>query len=88
MDQRACLLQRQKTPKDGATVSTSLHLFPWAALFVVVIDRLRLSPNEFWALTIRELFMLLDGLSPKANRFERATLDALMKSFPDGDQNE
>lgn len=47
---------------------------------------LRLSPQEFWSMTPRELAYALDGLrgiTPASARPARGDLLALMRRFPD-----
>jgi len=44
---------------------------------------LRLSPNDFWALTPREFFAASGGFLPRAPAFSRDGLDALMRNYPD-----
>lgn len=45
---------------------------------------LRLSPREFWSMTPRELFFAAEGVyGPAPGAPARATLDELMRRFPD-----
>lgn len=44
---------------------------------------LRLSSQNFWALTLREFAAAIGPLPRAANAPTRATLDALMHAFPD-----
>jgi len=45
---------------------------------------LRHSPATFWSMTPRELAAASEGLyGPRAQSFERASLEALMNLFPD-----
>lgn len=47
--------------------------------------RLRLAPNDFWAMTPRELAAAVEGLlGPIPASLERNALDALIARFPDG----
>lgn len=55
--------------------------FPWASLMALGLRELRLSPDEFWRLSPRELFACLGG-SPQQG-LPRAVLNELMEQFPD-----
>jgi uncharacterized phage protein (TIGR02216 family) len=45
---------------------------------------LRLSPRDFWSMTPRELASATDGVyGVKPGAPSRATLDELMRAFPD-----
>lgn len=56
--------------------------FDWPALMRAGIGGLRLSPDEFWALTPMELRLLLgDARGP--DPMGRDRLAALMAAFPD-----
>jgi len=45
---------------------------------------LRLSSRDFWALTPRELFRAAEGVYGRAAQpLSRASLDELMRAFPD-----
>jgi uncharacterized phage protein (TIGR02216 family) len=60
------------------------HSFPWERALAVGLGVLRLSPEQFWKMTPRELAAALRGLygEPHAPP-DRATLDALIARFPD-----
>jgi uncharacterized phage protein (TIGR02216 family) len=45
---------------------------------------LRLPPSSFWAMTLREFFIMTGGLRPRAPSLGRSALSALMQDFPDG----
>lgn len=57
--------------------------FDWPALMRAGMAGLRLTPEQFWALTPAELRLMLgnSGASP----MQRSGLDALMSAFPDDD---
>lgn len=57
--------------------------FPWARVMHTGLCLLRLSPENFWALTPREFFAASGGFLPRAPAFSRGGLDALMRDFPD-----
>jgi uncharacterized phage protein (TIGR02216 family) len=48
---------------------------------------LRLGPQDFWSMTPRELFRAAEGVYGRSGggALNRATLEALMRDFPDGD---
>lgn len=54
----------------------------WAGLMRAGLRGLRLTPNEFWALTPAELQIML-GLEKAAAPMGRARLDELLTAFPD-----
>lgn len=51
----------------------------------VSLLHLRLSPEQFWRMTPRELAMVLGTRRP-AGTLDRTALDDLMRSFPDREQ--
>ncbi|MBB5046536.1 putative phage protein (TIGR02216 family) [Rhodopseudomonas rhenobacensis] len=58
--------------------------FPWAEAMRFGFGVLRLAPREFWAMTPRELahaIVAVRGVA--AAPLDRATLDALLRRFPD-----
>ncbi len=54
--------------------------FPFRRLFAVAVLRLGIAPSEFWRMTPRELFALLEQALPPAPP-DRATLEDLIKRF-------
>jgi len=49
---------------------------------------LRLSPRDFWSMTPRELASAAEGVYGRAaGAPSRDALAALMRAFPDGDEN-
>ena len=58
--------------------------FDWAALARAGMTGLRLTPDQFWALTPAELKLML-GQGERAV-MQRDGLEALMRAFPD-DEN-
>jgi uncharacterized phage protein (TIGR02216 family) len=48
------------------------------------LGRLRLSPEQFWALTPRELMLMSGGGSMRAEALDRAGLDALLRKVGEG----
>jgi uncharacterized phage protein (TIGR02216 family) len=54
--------------------------FPWARVMQLGLGTLRLHPDAFWRMTLRELvasFAVADA------GFERSTLQRLMQEWPD-----
>jgi uncharacterized phage protein (TIGR02216 family) len=45
---------------------------------------LRLPPDAFWRMTPRELALAIEAVTGRSAPLGRATLDALMKRYPDG----
>lgn len=63
-------------------MSDGVRRFPWHALMRLGLTDLRLPPEAFWRLTLREL-ALLGGPALRAGPPSRHDLDALMARFPD-----
>ena len=59
---------------------SSQEKFPWARLMELGMGVLRLSPDEFWNATPREIAAALGGPAPA---FARNSFEDLMKRFPD-----
>jgi uncharacterized phage protein (TIGR02216 family) len=58
--------------------------FPWRAVMGFGLGRLRLSPREFWAATLRELSAAAEAIGGvRGAPIERAAFDELIKRFPD-----
>jgi uncharacterized phage protein (TIGR02216 family) len=55
----------------------------WPALLAAGLGRLRLAPAEFWALTPRELALMLGLPDRPAAPLGRARLLELMQAYPD-----
>ncbi|MQY41653.1 phage tail assembly chaperone [Epibacterium sp. SM1969] len=55
--------------------------FNWPALLHLGLAQLRLTPDQFWALTPAELQLMLGP--PPAAPMDRARLMELMTAFPD-----
>lgn len=63
-------------------------LIPWDAVIAFGLGRLRLSPEQFWALSFREFGLLLPkGEAGPGAPITRTNLDDLTKRYPDGEQN-
>ncbi|HEY8261617.1 MAG TPA: rcc01693 family protein [Methylosinus sp.] len=62
--------------------------FPWGRAMAFGFGVLRLSPGAFWSMTPRELAAAAEGVYGRApSAPSRATLEALMRDFPDGAQS-
>ena len=59
----------------------------WAGLLRVGVGQLRLTPEQFWALTPAE-FMMMAGIEGPHAAMGRARLDALLAAFPDGEEQD
>jgi uncharacterized phage protein (TIGR02216 family) len=57
--------------------------FPWPQALAIGLGVLRLSPEQFWRMTPRELAAALRGLYGDATPLDRAAFDALRERFPD-----
>jgi uncharacterized phage protein (TIGR02216 family) len=57
--------------------------FPWRQAIGFGLGVLRLSPDEFWRMTPRELAFAIEGRSGRGAPLDRASLAQLMKRFPD-----
>ncbi|MCO5129843.1 MAG: phage tail assembly chaperone [Xanthobacteraceae bacterium] len=58
--------------------------FPWRAAMGFGLGVLRLSPDDFWRMTPRELAAAVAAVrGPRAAPLARGDLDRLMRSFPD-----
>ena len=56
--------------------------FPWGAALHFGLGLLRLSPEAFWSLSMREL-IALGGVSRPVDAMDRAALATLMQRWPD-----
>lgn len=60
--------------------------FPWQEVMAFGLGRLRLAPDQFWAMTPREIAAAMAAIRPpRANPPERGALAKLMARFPDND---
>lgn len=59
--------------------------FPWARAMQIGMGLLRLSPRDFWAMTLPELnaAAIGAGLAQGPDTMTRQTLEALRVKFPD-----
>jgi uncharacterized phage protein (TIGR02216 family) len=61
-----------------------LSPFPWDEAIGFGLGVLKLSPDEFWRMTPRELALAAKALNPQPGALGRTDLTQLMKRFPDG----
>lgn len=59
---------------------TTREKFPWVRLMHLGLGVLRLSPEEFWAATPREIAAAFGGTGPQ---MLRSSFEELMKRYPD-----
>jgi uncharacterized phage protein (TIGR02216 family) len=57
--------------------------FPWKQAIGFGLGTLRLSPDQFWRMTPRELAYAIETVSRKAAPLDRESLTQLMKRYPD-----
>jgi uncharacterized phage protein (TIGR02216 family) len=66
------------------TAAPSRARFPWADAMRVGLGVLRLSPRDFWSMSLREFQAACEGLFGRSvGPPPRQRLDELMKLFPD-----
>lgn len=59
--------------------------FPWKQAIGFGLGVLRLSPEQFWRMTPRELAYAIEAVRGRSAPLDRAALDAMMKRYPDVD---
>jgi uncharacterized phage protein (TIGR02216 family) len=57
--------------------------FPWNDAIGFGLGVLRLSPEQFWRMTPRELACAIEAVHGRHRAIDRAGFDALMKRYPD-----
>jgi uncharacterized phage protein (TIGR02216 family) len=57
--------------------------FPWQQAIGFGLGVLRLSPDQFWRMTPRELAYAIETVTGRTAPLDREGLAQLMKSFPD-----
>ncbi|MBI1204008.1 MAG: phage tail assembly chaperone [Rhodopseudomonas sp.] len=57
--------------------------FPWRQAIGFGLGVLKLSPEQFWRMTPRELGFAIEAVTGRGAPLDRAGLAALMKRFPD-----
>jgi uncharacterized phage protein (TIGR02216 family) len=70
---------RDKHGHDAGAVAP----FPWRDAIGVGLGVLRLSPEQFWRMTPRELAYAIEALTGRGAPLSRLTLMELMTRFPD-----
>ena len=66
----------------SGTLRSDARHFPFRRLFALAVLSLGLSPSDFWHMTPRELFALLEHALPPAPP-DRATLEDLIRRYGD-----
>lgn len=74
---------RSKPLKAAGDGRGEAGAFPWTAALHAGLHLLRLDPTLFWRLTPIEFAAMTGRLAPRAARFERQALNALMHAYPD-----
>lgn len=64
--------------------------FPWDEAMGFGLGVMRLAPRDFWAMTPRELAAAHRGLTGRGAgpAMDRARLETLMRTYPDGGRDE
>ena len=57
--------------------------FPWREAIGFGLGVLRLSPDEFWRMTPRELAYAIEASTGRRAPLDRAGFEQLMKRYPD-----
>ncbi|HET9685836.1 MAG TPA: rcc01693 family protein [Pseudolabrys sp.] len=57
--------------------------FPWKQAIGFGLGVLRLSPDQFWRMTPRELACAIETIAGSTAPFNRSTLNDLIKRYPD-----
>lgn len=57
--------------------------FPWKQAIGFGLGQLRLSPEQFWRMTPRELAYAIEAVTGRSAPLDRGSLAQLMKRYPD-----
>jgi uncharacterized phage protein (TIGR02216 family) len=57
--------------------------FPWKQVIGIGFGVLRLSPQQFWSMTPRELAYAIEAVTGHSSPLNRGTLAQLMTRYPD-----
>jgi uncharacterized phage protein (TIGR02216 family) len=57
--------------------------FPWKQAIGIGLGVLRLSPQQFWSMTPRELSYAIEAVTGRSPPLDRSTLAQLMTRYPD-----
>ncbi|HET7805304.1 MAG TPA: rcc01693 family protein [Pseudolabrys sp.] len=57
--------------------------FPWKQAIGIGLGVLRLSPQQFWSMTPRELAYAIEAATGRSPPLDRGTLAQLMTRYPD-----
>ena len=61
----------------------TMQPFPWKPAIGFGLGVLRLSPEQFWRMTPRELAYAIEAATGRRAPLDRAGLQQLMKRYPD-----
>lgn len=64
-------------------MNRAVEPFPWREAIGFGLGILRLSPDQFWRMTPRELATAIEALTGRSAPLKRATLNELMTRYPD-----
>ena len=68
----------------GRDVNRPVAPFPWKQVISIGLGTLRLSPDQFWRMTPRELALAIEAVTGRSGEpFARHALADLMKRYPD-----
>jgi uncharacterized phage protein (TIGR02216 family) len=62
---------------------TNVKPFPWKQAIGFGLGVLRLSPDDFWRMTPRELAYAIEIVTGRTAPLDRGALTELMKRYPD-----
>ena len=62
---------------------SAMQPFPWKQAIGFGLGVLRLSPEQFWRMTPRELAYAIEAVRGRNTPLDRASLNELMKRYPD-----
>jgi uncharacterized phage protein (TIGR02216 family) len=58
--------------------------FPWDEAIGFGLGVLKLAPDDFWRMTLRELALAAKALNRQGSGLDRAAFAQLMQRYPDG----
>ena len=63
---------------------SDIEPFPWREAIGFGLGVLKLSPEQFWRMTPRELAYAIEAVSGRGAPLDRAALKQMMARYPDG----
>lgn len=77
-------MSAHQLPRSSDERSDVDYRFPWANWFNYAVGILKLSPKEFWCLSVIEWrWLLQNSPSTRHETLSRHMLDALIEQYPD-----